>query len=526
MSVIKGRHSLKIGFNFRRNRFNNVDYQQGAIGSYFFSNIVDFANGVTNPNDGSVYYQTFSPLASAHVRMYNLGVYAMDEWAVKSNLKLTLGVRFDRTPNPTCLDKCFSRLTGQFSLPSFQKGADIPYNSSIQTGLSQPYYSVDPVVADPRLAVAWTPGKDKGFVLRSGFGLFSDLAPGLLAYYIFTNTPYPYNALIYQGQEVGPVGDQNSAAAAALHQFNAFKTGFFSGQTLGQLYSSVPGGFSPLPYYSIPSHYATPQYAEWSFEIEQRIGAKNAFIATYSGNYGYNLLILNGFVNAFANTQNYPNGFGGLPLTAPDPRFSGVTELTNTGISRYDGLSLQFRQSLAWGFQGQISYTWSHALDDISNGGAGITYSGSSLGGPGSPSLRASYSNADYDVRNNVVADFLWNTPWKLRNHLLDEALNNWTAGGKIFLRSGTPFSIIEASWPGTSRPISPRLCWRALRFRMVSTGIAARARSTSRATVLPISCRACRRPLTAMSRGIPSMVPGTSISMRHYSRTFPSWSG
>ena len=115
----------------------------------------------------------------------------MDEWAIKSNLKLTLGIRFDRTPNPTCLDKCFSQLTDQFSLPSFQKGANIPYNSSIQSGLSQPYYSVDPVVADPRLAVAWTPGKASGLVLRSGFGLFSDLAAGILAYDVFDNAPYP-----------------------------------------------------------------------------------------------------------------------------------------------------------------------------------------------------------------------------------------------------------------------------------------------------------------------------------------------
>jgi hypothetical protein len=445
LSIVKGRHSLKVGFNFRRNRFNNFDYQQGAIGSYFFSTIVDFANGATNPNDGSSYSQTFSPLQSAHLRMYNLGVFAMDEWAIQPNLKLTLGIRFDRTPSPTCLDKCFSRLTDQFSLPSFQKGVDIPYNSAIQSGLSQQYYSVDPVVANPRLAVAWTPSKGKGLVLRSGFGLFSDLAPGYVSYAFFTNPPYPYTANIYQGQEVGLVSDPNSAAAAALHQFNAFKTGFFSGHTLGQLQSSVPGGFSPFTYFSISHHYATPQYAEWSFEIEQRIGTKSAFTATYSGNYGYNLLIYNAFVNAFVNTQQFPSGFISLPLSPPDPRFSWVAELRNSGISRYDGLSLQFRQALRWGFQGQISYTWSHALDDISNGGSTLSFSPQALALPGSPSLRASYSNADYDVRHNAVGDFLWNTPWKLRNHLLDEVLNNWTVGGKIFLRSGTPFSIVDS---------------------------------------------------------------------------------
>ena len=259
--------------------------------------------------------------------------------------------------------------------------------------------------------------------------------------------PYPYSALVYQG-EVGLASDPNSAAAGALTQFNAFKSGFFSGQTLAQLQSSVPG-FSPPPYFSIPQHYNTPQYAEWSFEIEQRIGTKNAFSATYSGNYGYNLLVQNGFVNAFVNTQLFPNGFGGLPLTAPDPRFGGITELTNGGISHYDGLSLQFRRTLGWGFQGRISYTWSHALDDVSNGGSGLTFSYTSASGLVTPFVGGSYGNADYDVRHNLVADFLWNTPWKLPNRLLDKALNNWTVGGKIFLRSGTPFGIFDSELAG-----------------------------------------------------------------------------
>ena len=92
-------------------------------------------------------------------------------------------------------------------------------------------------------------------------------------------------------------------------------------------------------------------------------------------------------------------------------------------------------------------------MDDVSNGGSGITFSYLSLANPGSPSVRDSYSNADYDVRHNMVADFLWNTPWKLKNHLLDEALNNWTVGGKIFLRSGSPFSIVDSELAGNLSP-------------------------------------------------------------------------
>lgn len=453
-SVIKGNHSIKIGMNFRRNRVTDFTYLGGKIGQYNFANITDFANGVTNPNTFSYYSQTFAPLQDAHIRFYNVGLYAMDEWNVKSNLKLTLGIRFDRTANPTCLDNCYSRLTDQFSLSSFQKGANIPYNASIKSGLSSAYYGIDSVVPDPRVGMVWSPKALGGMVIRGGIGLFSDLAPGFLVSNIFTNLPFPYSATIFQGQEVGLANDPNSAAAAAQNQFNAFKTGFFNGQTLDQLNNSVPGGFGPPGIFSIGHHFGTPQYVEWSFEIEKPVGKKNVFVATYTGNYGYNLLIQNGLVNAFLNnTTQFPNGFGGLPTTAPDPRFSSITELTNSGISRYNGLSFQIRRALGWGFQGQMSYTWSHALDDISNGGAGEFYSGTSRTALSGPSVAANYGNADYDVRHNFVADFFWNTPWKLQNRILDTAVNNWTVGGKFFVRSGTPYSITDSRLAGNIGP-------------------------------------------------------------------------
>jgi hypothetical protein len=401
-------------------------------------------------------------------------VYLMDEWNVKSNLKFTLGIRFDRTANPTCLDDCFSHLTDQFTSSSFQKGADIPYNSSIQTGLSSAYYSIDKFVADPRLGVVWSPNKPKGTVVRAGFGIFSDLAPAFLASNVFSNAPFPFQVNVYQGQEVGLASDPNSAAAAAQNTYNAFKTGFFNGDTLAQLNAAVPGGFAPPNYFSIPQHFGTPQYEEWSFEIEQPVGRKNVFVATYSGNHGYNLLIQNGFANAFlASPANFPSGFGGLPLAPPDPRFNAVTEISNSGRSNYDGLSVQYRRAVAWGFSGQIAYTWSHALDNISNGGSGLPYatncSGCSFGNLSSPSVAANYGNADYDIRQNMVADMIWETPWKPSNHALGYVLGGWTLAGKFFVRTGTPFSIYDSSLAGA---VSPTINATMLASYAVSSGV------------------------------------------------------
>ncbi len=453
-SVIKGNHTLKVGGNFRKNRITDFSYESNTVGLYTFNSLADFVNGVTNSATGTNYAQKFSPLLDAHLRLYNLGLYAQDEWAVKPNLKITYGIRFDRTANPLCLDHCFSRLTDQFSLGGFQKGIDIPYNSSIQSGLSHAYYSTDSVVADPRLGVVWSPRGANSTVIRGGVGLFSDLAPGFLAANVFNNPPFPYTASIFGGQVVDTANNPASAAAAAQAQYNAFKTGFFAGDTFGTLSTLVPG-FSPFNYFSIPHHFGTPQYLEWSFEIEQPIGSKNVFVATYSGNHGYNLLIQNGFVNGFVQ-PSYTAGFAGLPTAAPDPRFNAVTELTNGGYSNYDGLTVQFRRAFSYGFQGQINYSWSHALDTLSNGGSGLAYafcSGCALTTIPTPSIRNSYASADYDIRHSLLADFLWDEPWKPSNRLLYNVLGNWTLSSKFFVRSGTPFSVFDGALAGAVSP-------------------------------------------------------------------------
>jgi hypothetical protein len=251
---------------------------------------------------------------------------------------------------------------------------------------------------------------------------------------------------------VGAATAAGSSAAEALAQYNAFKTGFFGGETLAQLNSSVPGGFSPFPYFSIPSKFQTPNVIEWSFEIQQPLGQKNVLVATYSGNHGYNLLTENGYANAYVNPASFPNGFAGLPATASDPRFSAVTQLTNGGISNYNGLSVQFRRTLSNGFTGEASYSWSHALDDVSNGGVGEYYSscsGCSFNMLASPNTSQNYASSDYDIRNNFTADFVWDLPFKFQHKLLSNVLANWTLSGKFFWRSGTPFTIYDSTLPG-----------------------------------------------------------------------------
>jgi len=442
-SWIKGKHNIKVGVNLRTNRVSDFSPEENEYGVYTFNTMTDFVNGVTNPNTGSSYAQAFAPVQDVHIRLYNLGVYAQDEWNVSNNLKITYGLRIEHTSNPKCLDDCFSRLNVPFDSPDYQGGASLPYNSSITTGLSNAYPATDAAVFLPRGGVVWSPKGAGGLVIRTGAGLFTDLPPGDLASDVFTNFPYEFTANIYGGQAVG-----SPAASAALNEYNAFKTGFANGATLTQLAAEIPG-FAPPNLFSTPSTLHSPEYAEWSFEIEKPLGQKNVLVATYSGNHGYNELVTNPLANTSYNATNFPNGFGGLPATQPDPRFNAVTQLLNSGYSNYNGLTVQFRRAFSYGFQGQIGYTWSHALDTLTSlPGEYYNFSNSDVTLT-TPYTNLNYSNADTDMRHNLVADFTWNTPWKPTNRTLGYVLGNWTLAGKLYLRSGTPFSVTDAALAG-----------------------------------------------------------------------------
>ena len=228
-----------------------------------------------------------------------------------------------------------------------------------------------------------------------------------------------------------------------FRSYNAFSAGFKNGATYNQLNSSIVGGFAPPNLYSVPSTFKTPEYEEWSVEIEQRIAQKNVFVITYSGNHGYDELTQSNFANAVFPGNQFGN------LTVPDGRFGTVAQYENNGYSNYDGLTVSFRRTMSYGFQGQVGYTWSHALDTISNGGAGLPFSfcsGCGLSTLPNPNIALDYGNADYDIRQNLVADFLWDTPWRPHNKWIGNILGNWTMSGKFYARTGTPFSVIDGA--------------------------------------------------------------------------------
>jgi hypothetical protein len=446
ISYNTGRHSWKAGFNYRYNREADLLWSQlTVIPKFAFSGLGELASGVLSRGN---FRENFTSNPILHLRLYNAGFYLQDQWAVSRSLKLTADVRFDRNGNPTCVNRCFARLISPFA--DLSKGLSIPYNQSIQAGLQHEFYGVDHIVPEPRVAVVYNPSWSRHTVIHAGVGSFSDLYPALFAGTMADNAPNVFNALITHA--LVNTGGPGSAPYIASNSARAFQGGFASGAMLSQLQQAVaPALFGPPQYNSLPQIVRSPRYLEWSLDVQHRFGANNVLTVRYSGNHGYDIFLFNQNVNAAFDLANYPNGFAGLPPAIPDERFSGINQLTNNGYSNYAGLSTTFRRAFGHGFQGQVGYVWSHALDNVSNGGFGLFATGFSPYDsivsqitPGDPRA-LSYGNADYDVRHNFTADFVWNIAVKFGNRAVNSVFSNWSLAGKINARTVTPFTVYNS---------------------------------------------------------------------------------
>jgi hypothetical protein len=438
-SIMMGAHTLKFGANVRKNWVSTYAFGPGTSGLLTINSMSDFVNGAITPAGGSTYSQTFTKIGAENVNLYSAGFYAQDEWKIRPNLIMTVALRLDRNSNITCTAHCFNELGQPFNQASHT--VTTPYNQAIQTGLNQAFPGLEPVVATPRVGIAWN--LTKSTVLRGGVGLFSDLYQAVIADRFVTNSPAVASFTTSSGL-IAP-GNANSAFASVANSAAAFQNGFANGATLAQLQAQV-AGFSKPNVNTITGDLRNPKYIEWNFEVQQGLGSKYLLSVNYVGNHGYDEFNQTLFANAFA-----ANGFGGLPTAAPDARFGEVRELTNKGYSNYDGLVSSFRWRMGSQFSGSFSYTWSHALDTCSNACLEpfnlLT----------APSIRyqidpahLSYGAADYDTRHSVNANYVYTVPASVfHNGVMKAVLGGWTAAGTLFFHSGYPFSIVDSGVRG-----------------------------------------------------------------------------
>jgi hypothetical protein len=454
LSWTRGNHGLKFGVNFRRIDF--ADHNPSALqtGQLRIRSITDFVNGVVTSGGPSSLRLKFSNAQDVQINNYSVGFYGQDEWRVKSNLKLTLSLRIDRNSNESCTSNCFSRSNGDFAT-GISHSINTPYNQSILAGQSTIFPGLERIVWEPRAGFAWSPG-GKNTVVRGGVGIFSDLYPAQLSTNVLTaNPPNITTWTISAGATNAPIapGVPGGVFAQAAANNAALTSQFFTGGTFNSMKAAAGPSFVGPNFYTTPQHMVNPKYTEWNLQIEHAITDKLVASINYVGSHGTDELLQTSGLNAFTTT---PTGFDSLPIgAAPDPRFSIVTGLTNSGTSNYNGLTASLTSREVRGLTAMLSYTFSHSLDDISNGGIdqySLNQLGDSLLYQVDPQnlRRLNYSSSDYDFRHVLNLNYVWQVPFLSSNRWL----GGWIIAGALIERSGQPYSVVTTA-PGTLRNYS-----------------------------------------------------------------------
>jgi hypothetical protein len=443
-----GTHELRFGTNARIFRLNDYDFGQGTVPTVAYTTLPQFIYGVA-----STATQTFPLSANEPFRFLNLDLYAQDTWKVTQKLTWTFGVRDTFNSNPVNPHNQIARLGGSFS--SISHDVNQPLNAAIQTHLGNLFSSTPLAILQPRTAIAWQ--VEPKSVLRAGFGIFSDILPGSVADLIGTNPPYDKT---FQAGLLGTVGGTaiapgvpNSAADATVAANQRFSSGFPQGQLSCASPRADPATcLPPVAITAVPAGtLRAPYFMEWSLGIEHQFGTTASLLARYVGTRAVNqpyLTQVNGY-------QTVCQGcFAPFPYMQPtDPRFSAVTQLATGENSHYNGLQLTAMKRLGHGLQGQFNYTWSRCMDTVSNGGF-LQFSAGGILSPLPGELSRDLGPCDYDIRHNLNAQYVYQLPVKVRNHLLAHALNGWQISGTMFWHSGVPFSVLSTPYSANGNGI------------------------------------------------------------------------
>jgi hypothetical protein len=443
-----GLHEFRFGTNSRIFRLNDYDFGEGVVPLVTYTTLPQFIHGVA-----STASETFPLANSQPYNFLNLDFYAQDTWKLTRTFTWTFGIRDTYNSNPLNPHDAVARLAASFG--SISHDVNQPLAKVIQTHLGNVFASTPLAILQPRTAIAWqiTPHT----VLRSGFGLFSDILPGSIADLIGTNPPY---SKTFQGGLFGSVGGvsivpgvPNSAVDATVTANQLFDSGFVNGELscaspLANRNSCLP----PIAIAAVPEgKLHAPYFMQWSFALEHQIGnalnLRVQYVGTRAVNQPYETQV-NGYQTVC------PGCFAPFPYGQPvDPRFGPVTQLNTGANSHYNGLQLTADKRLARGLQVLVNYTWSHCMDTVSNGGF-LPFAAGAILSPLQGDLSRQYGPCDYDVRDNLTALYVYQLPIKARNPLLARALNGWQVSGTAFWHSGLPFSVLSAPYSANGHGI------------------------------------------------------------------------
>jgi hypothetical protein len=194
----------------------------------------------------------------------------------------------------------------------------------------------------------------------------------------------------------------------------------------------------------------TPYYYQFNLGVERQTGTHGAMRMDYVGTRGVHepyQVELNGYQTVCAGCfAPYPFG---QPL---DQRFGSVNEFETGANSNYSGLQAEVTEQLG-GLMLRGNYTFSHCLDEVSNGGL-LSFSTLGILSPLPGELSRLYGDCDYDVRQNVSAFGIYRIPFSSVHRAMRAVFGGWSFSETAFLHSGLPFTVLSQPYTANGNGI------------------------------------------------------------------------
>lgn len=478
LSWVHGNHTTKMGF-YLENYRKSEQFGSSTQGALWFGagGSITTQNGLADAMLGRI--QQYSEGTQAvngvpvggypkgHWQMTDFEPFIQDDWKVKPNLTLNLGVRYyiysriHDVSRPT-IDSGF--LPNQYSAANAAQldanGDLIPGSGSIWTnygnGLVQCGANGIPKGCQlantggniaPRLGFAWDPFGKGTTSIRGGYGLYYESGNG------------------NEAQAEG--GEGNPPSVLTPFAFNI--------QGYNNIVANGPLG--PTSYTAWPYSQSWPMVQQFSFTVEHQFSPNDVISVAYVGSLGRHLAraqninqILPGSttmnVPAFVGGKTGGNGGSnggpsdtGVPICdalgncdvqtsqifqdipsvffVPFRGYNGITMKQNTAVSTYNSLQTTIRHT-AHNLTLQAAYTWSHAIDDSTS-----TYSETS-GGVNDYSLSRWKGTSDLNRTNIFELSYVYNMPFfrNSTNAFARQALGGWQINGSASFFTGQPIDF------------------------------------------------------------------------------------
>jgi len=462
---LKGNHNVKGGFwyiqakRIQLNTFQRYTFADGQTSNPSQSNTgLSLASALLGfPTSGDAQL----PEPGGGTVQFKYGAWAgyiQDEWRLRSNLMLTLGLRYDYLDQPHTLD---GRLWNALDLENQQwivGASSMPPRCSTaghapcipDAFFSDPHFgnvilsgkdnSGPRPIKDnlgPRIGVAWT--LNPKTVIRAGYGLYFDALPARSQY-----AQNDLEATVWPDATAFAVSNANTPA------------NFIAGTNANIIQIQGQGFAAPLPTsnpWGVGGFPNTPRYKDpyshqWHVEVQRQLTPTTLVSVAYVGSESRRLPF-----SGFANAARQASPTGTPRATIDTLRLmpwvgSGLNYTTNTAVGSYNALEARFQRRFSDGWSTLVSYTWSKSIDTSSG------YFNVENGAGGSATIQNYYDPStargvsSYDIPHFLSWATVYEFPFGKGKRWFTKGpaawlLGNWQVNEIFQSRSGAPFNLV-----------------------------------------------------------------------------------